>query len=77
MPFTVTTQITRVQSVNLRTIPYLDWPSEARSLAKVVFSRASAVEECLQQLDRKDWLVAQVERLQAQNRSIAEWLGEA
>lgn len=77
MPFTVATQITRTQEIDLRAIPYLSWPNEARTLAKVVFSSTVGANEYLKQLDRKDWLVAQVERLQAQNRSIAEWLGEA
>lgn len=75
MPFTTTKQVK--YAVDLRSTPYLDWPNEARTLAKVIVSRPGAVEECMRQLDRKDWLVAQVERLQAQNRSIAEWLGEA
>lgn len=77
MAFQVTRQVTRTEYVELRTIPYRDWPSEARGLAKVVLSRPGIDRLLFKQIDRKDWLVSQVEALAAQNRTIAEWLGEA
>lgn len=76
MAFLVSKQITAHETVELRTLRYRDWPAEARSLARVVLGSQRAHAELLRQLDRKDWLVAQIERLQRDNRGIAEWLGE-
>jgi hypothetical protein len=77
MAFQTTTQVTRTVLVELRNIPYRDWPSEARGPAKVVLSRPGLDRLLFEQIDRKDWLVSQVEAMQANNRTIAEWLGEA
>lgn len=77
MAFLVNKQITTTSAVELRNLPYRDWPSEARSLARVVLGNSRKQGELLRQLDRKDWLIAEIERLQHDNRSIAEWLGEA
>ncbi len=76
MAFLVNKQITTTSAVELRNLPYRDWPSEARSLARVVLGNSRKQGELLRQLDRKDWLIAEIERLQHDNRSIAEWLGE-
>lgn len=77
MAFLISTQQTVTRAVDLRDLRYRDWPSEARGLAKVVLGNPAKHDEFMRQLDRKDWLIAQVERLHQRNHSIAEWLGEA
>ena len=74
MAFLTTIQQSHV--ADLHSLRYRDWPAEARGLARVVIGRPGGLDELLSQLDRKDWLISQVERLHQQNRSIAEWLGE-
>lgn len=76
MAFLVTTQQTATRAVSLANLRYRDWPSEARGLAKVVLGNPAKHAEFLRQLDRKDWLITEVERLHSHNHSIAEWLGE-
>ena len=76
MAFLVTTQQTVTRAVSLADLRYRDWPSEARGLAKVVLGNPTKHAEFLNQLDRKDWLIAEIEALHARNHSIAEWLGE-
>lgn len=77
MTFQIIAHVKRVQQIELRDTPYLEWPQEARALAKVVMSNSRSRAAALSESDRKDWLAEQVERMQAENRSIAEWLGEA
>ncbi len=76
MAFLVTTQQTITRAVSLADLRYRDWPIEARGLAKVVLGNPAKYAEFLNQLDRKNWLIAQVEALHQRNHSIAEWLGE-
>ena len=76
MAFLVTTQQTATRAVSLANLRYRDWPSEARGLAKVVLGNPAKHAEFLRQLDRKDWLITEVERLHSHNHSIAEWLGD-
>ena len=76
MAFLVTTQQAVTRAVSLANLRYRDWPSEARGLAKVVLGNPAKHAEFLRQLDRKDWLITEVERLHSHNHSIAEWLGE-
>lgn len=70
--------ITQAQTrhVELRTTPYQDWPEEAKQLARHVLSRPGNAGALIDQLDRKDWLVAKIEALQEQASSIDSWLGE-
>lgn len=66
----------QIKIIELRTTPYQDWPEEAKQLARCVLASQAAAGAMLDQLDRKDWLVSKVERLQTQQNTISNWIGE-
>jgi hypothetical protein len=61
--------------VSLHSLPYEQWPEEAKRLARVILLRPSIRAQLRQQLFPLDWLAAQVERHDAAARAAyAEFL---
>jgi hypothetical protein len=68
--------VTATESViELRDIPFEDWPEECKECAMTILASPKLRQEFMQELFKLEWLVVKVEKRMEANRALMEDLG--
>jgi len=63
-----------VQTIELRDIPYRDWPEEAKQMTRDILSMPIHRKRFDAELFKQDWLVSRIEGMQAFADELKEWM---
>jgi hypothetical protein len=61
--------------IELRDIPFEDWPEECKECAMTILASPKLRQEFMQELFKLGWLVVKVEKRMEANRALMEDLG--
>ena len=71
---TTETTITTTTTVDLASLPYAEWPDEAKEMARSIVALRHRKFDALHPNERKEWIVAQIYKLQDLYRlPISDW----
>lgn len=62
-------------AIELRDIPFEDWPEECKECARTILESPKLRQEFMQELFKLEWLVVKVEKRMEANRALVEDLG--
>ena len=68
--------VTAIESaIDLRAIPFAEWPEECKECARAILESPKLRQEFMQELLKLEWLVVKVEKRMEANRALVEDLG--